>query len=238
NTGVGVLESQHRTVESYSNGKPGATANSAIANLTAGGQPNGNAYTREDNTTQYRVSKEVEHMTVAPGEITKINLAIFVDQGVAKEQIIPLQQTLSTAAGLDQKRGDQIVVQSMAFDTTAAKAEETTSKQQARNKLLLMVGKYALAAALTVAFLFFLFGIFRATLAPAMRATTEQVLPEVQYQPYDSLAPPETAAEALASLSANPTLEDRTAEEEDAVRSLDPERIAQVIKGLMAEESS
>ncbi|MHB9025442.1 MAG: flagellar basal-body MS-ring/collar protein FliF [Armatimonadota bacterium] len=232
NAGAGVLESQHRTVETYNGGKPGSTSTNALANIAVGAA-GGNAYSREESTTQFRISKEVEHTTIAPGEITKISLAIFVDEGIEKEQIVELQQTLAAAAGLDTKRGDQIVVQGMAFDTTAAQAEEKAAKQQSRSKMLVTIGKYVLAAVLAVAFLFFLLGIFRATLTPVR---TESVLPEVQFRSYDSLASPESQADALASLNANPSLEDQTAEEEDAIRALDPERVAQVIKGLMAEE--
>lgn len=245
----GIVESEHHSLETYDGQKPGiGGAVGVVPNTSVPATPvapaNGNNYKHEETTVQCRVSKEVERVNVATGQCDNISLAVFVDSSVAKDQLTGLEKTIATAAGIDAKRGDQIVVQPMAFDTSVAKAEEQEAKKAARTTLFTTIAKYGGAALLTVLFLLVLMAIYRSTLAPV----AARLEPEDELSPQLTMLPPADMAIAeyaamnnMPELSAGQSLfEEDEAElppDEMSVANIDPQRIAQVIKALMADQS-
>ncbi|MHB9130791.1 MAG: flagellar basal-body MS-ring/collar protein FliF [Armatimonadota bacterium] len=245
--GQGVLESEQRSTESYdgsranplsAGGAAGATANTTRELLGGNGTPNGGrAYAREDINAKYLVTREKTHTEVSPGQVEKVSLALFVDKSITADQVTGLTDTIKAAAGLVENR-DQIVVQSIAFDTSALEAANKETQQQSRTQMLMTIGKYSLGGVMILAFFFFLLSIYRSALAPV----TAQILPVEEDLPsYELLSTtsPETAIDQYGSFSSHFTLaeEPATDEEEELLRNLDPERVAHVIKGLMTEES-
>jgi flagellar M-ring protein FliF len=78
----------------------------------AGGSSNYNHKTQDD---ELGVGKVVERTKVAPGAVTKQNVAVVVDKAVPPADVKALQSTLSTAAGIDPARGDTITVSQVPF---------------------------------------------------------------------------------------------------------------------------
>jgi flagellar M-ring protein FliF len=77
-----------------------------------GGNSNYNHKTQDDDLG---VGKVVERTKVAPGAINKQNVAVVVDKSVPPADVKALQNTLSTAAGIDPTRGDTITVSQVPF---------------------------------------------------------------------------------------------------------------------------
>lgn len=74
----------------------------------------------------YQNSHSVEKSTTAAGKISKLTVAVLVDQkslkgggpAIAEAQTAELQQLVANAVGLDSTRGDRVSMLAVAFDTT------------------------------------------------------------------------------------------------------------------------
>lgn len=244
---TGVVESEQRASESYNGNKPGATGGpvgavpntspTATVNATRG---TGN-YSREENTTQYRVSKSIESTEVSPGQIERLTLALFIDEGIDSTQLESLKKTVATAVGIDPARGDAIEVQPMKFNAPDTTAQEKDAKKQAWMSQLTTVGKYAGGAVLLLIFLMIVSSLYRSTFKNEERNALGEGMPL-------ALPDGEFTSAALPSLSTAPMnaleqYEANSEPEELAVldtaeydlSSVDPRHVAVVIKELMAE---
>lgn len=109
--------------------------------------------TVEKTTTNYEIGRTVEHMIGATGSMRWISVAVVVDgtyrvaaEGDQKGQRVyvartddelqTLKKLIIGALGLNEKRGDQIEVNNIAFDTTYLD-EEATEQQQAHKMALI-----------------------------------------------------------------------------------------------------
>lgn len=112
-------------------GPPSATLNAA--GVGTPGQPVGPTMSRIAETTNYEVSKLVRHSVVPRGELSRLWVAVILDDDVqmkkgddgepvrtqkprTAEELKKIQGLVSAAVGLDQDRGDQLTVENVAFD--------------------------------------------------------------------------------------------------------------------------
>ena len=105
---------------------PGASASAQ----TAAGAP-GQAQTSHDESTSYAVSRHVSHTEESPGRVRRLTAAIVVNdreiqqmsgrtmhtawQHRSPDEMKRLQQLAQAAVGFDDKRGDQVVLENIAF---------------------------------------------------------------------------------------------------------------------------
>ncbi|MDO8585660.1 MAG: flagellar basal-body MS-ring/collar protein FliF [Armatimonadota bacterium] len=175
----GVLTSEQRMQETYAPGSgPGAASPmvggapgrvGGIAGVTSNTRPGGtvtasetsNGYTREETTSKYEVSKTTEHVVQTPGAIEQISVAVMLDHKVGLDQVPAIRRVVEASAGIDAKRGDKVIVESVPFDDTAAKEEDKEMAAVASRETYTSVGKTALGVLLLGGFLFFLKGMLR-----------------------------------------------------------------------------
>ncbi len=105
----------------------------------AGAASNANNYEKEQSDRSFAVGKVTEQVKSAPGRVSRLSVAVLVDN---KVQVAPAEITnlVNAAAGIDSQRGDVVSVQAMAFDrsaTEAAKKEEKVA-EAARSKAQMM----------------------------------------------------------------------------------------------------
>lgn len=127
--GHGVLESRKLTRETYNGsarrgGVVGMRANEPAPALPV--RPGGDNYEREETSEEYRVSKRVETTTNVPGQVKRLSVALFVDEKVSFAELERLQGAISAAAGLDEQRGDRVVVVRIPFGAPAEKDPPVT----------------------------------------------------------------------------------------------------------------
>jgi len=150
----------------------GMTEASGIPGVTPSAQPATPIlpeYNRSESTTEYEVSKTVEHTTHLPGKITKLSVAVVVDSKKIDGQSVPwTQQELKdieglvrNAVGVDASRGDpQIEIRNIPFDTSlqqeTAVMEKTIEREQLRDTIM--------KAAIAVIAILFLFLALRSLL--------------------------------------------------------------------------
>jgi flagellar M-ring protein FliF len=132
-----VVTSSHVTEESTggasaSTGIPGTA--SALPRPRPEGGPAGSGVSRRSENTTYQASRTVRRTTTPQGSVKKISAAVLVDyvlerEGEGEQQKRNLQprppdkmdairELVAAAIGLDPSRGDQLIVQTMPFETT------------------------------------------------------------------------------------------------------------------------
>lgn len=138
-------------------GVPGATSNLPTPVATTTGTEGG-TYQRSEETLNYEVSQIESHEIIAPGKVSRLSVSVTVDDVTDPAQLDVIKAAVQAAAGIDSTRGDQIVVQSFAFDTTATDALAAELEAQQKQQQYLQIGLIA-GAVLILLGLFFL--IFR-----------------------------------------------------------------------------
>jgi len=118
-----VLNEQNATETFSGSGTPpsgtlGVTG--APAATTTGAN---NSYTKNDSSKQYGADHTVETSKSAPGKVERLSAAVVLD---ASAQPVPpadkVEKLVGAALGIDPARGDTIVVDTIAFDSSTAKA--------------------------------------------------------------------------------------------------------------------
>jgi flagellar M-ring protein FliF len=106
------------------------TAQNNLPNADAGSSPTGTQEDRQEETTNYEISKTVRTLIQDQPQIDHISLAVMVDgtttvapdgkstwQPRSAEDLARITTLVKTAIGFDAKRGDQVDVESMRFVT-------------------------------------------------------------------------------------------------------------------------
>jgi flagellar M-ring protein FliF len=111
-----------------SEASPAVSVQNNLPNADAAAPPAGNQDKREEETTNYEISKTVRTIAREQAQIRRISLAVLVDgteqrapdgtvtwQPRPAEELDRISRLVKTAVGFDQKRGDQVEVVSMRF---------------------------------------------------------------------------------------------------------------------------
>jgi flagellar M-ring protein FliF len=135
-------------------GVPGAASNlpTPVATTTGSGASN---YQRDEQTLNYEVSQVQAHEIIAPGVVKRVSVSVMVDGITDTAQMDIIRSAVQTAAGIDTARGDQIAVQSFAFDRTALDALSAELAAQQQQELYLQIAM-GVGAALIVLAIFFI----------------------------------------------------------------------------------
>jgi flagellar M-ring protein FliF len=158
-TEVAIRSSQTINESSSSGGTtggvPGAASNLPTPVATTTGAES-SSYQRNEETLNYEVSQTQLHEISAPGKINRVSVSVMVDSISDDAQLAIIKSAVEVAAGIDTTRGDQIVVESFAFDRTALDALSAELAQQQQQELYLRIGMSVGAALVVLALLFFI----------------------------------------------------------------------------------
>ncbi len=115
-------------------------------------------YKKKQHTSDNAVGKTVEQREAAPGNVQSLHVGIVLDGSVmAAKNPAAVQQLVSSALGINPKRGDTVTVTAMPFDRTQEKAAaaELAAAQKAdrQAKMLSMARTGGLFLLLAVIFL-------------------------------------------------------------------------------------
>ena len=147
-------------------GVPGARSNLAGAPTPAGTSTGTGSHTgRHVQTRNYEITKAIRHEVQPVGVLQRISAAVLVD-GVRKaaadgtttysertpEEMNRLKGLVQKAVGYDPKRGDEIEVQSMAFEPTAIEAADASKAPSVWLPLVIRLWPGLLATAALVGF--------------------------------------------------------------------------------------
>jgi flagellar M-ring protein FliF len=177
-------------------GIPGTASNLPRGNSTAGG--GGGTSRRTENVT-FQSSRLVRHTHIPQGVIKHMSLSVLLDQAVrwegqgagrhkifeapTTETIQSLKGLIAAATGLNTERGDQLIIESLPFESTVNAPPPETPPARPRitpttpePAWLQMVNKYKNIAILVVVALSLVFFVFRSM--PRRQAATRPETPK------------------------------------------------------------
>ena len=138
----GIIRSQQDISESYNGesnvpgGPAGVTGN--VPGYVAE-ERNANAeYERKESTRNYEINEENQKIVSSPGSIRRLTVAVLVNDEITDLQQEGLLRAVSSAAGINEERGDTISVEPMPFNTTLRdqRAEEERQEQLRKDRIL------------------------------------------------------------------------------------------------------
>ncbi|RDV84671.1 flagellar basal-body MS-ring/collar protein FliF [Ammonifex thiophilus] len=143
----------------------------------AGGQN----YSKQETTRNYQVGEERRKVIEVPGRLRRLTASVVVDGNLDPVTMQKIQNLVAGALGYNPQRGDQITVDSFAFDRTyqrqmeaeMAKAEAKARQEAAKRRLYTLIGAGAGGLLGLVLLLVLLRRLRRAPEAPAV----EEVVP-------------------------------------------------------------
>jgi flagellar M-ring protein FliF len=209
----------------------------------------GGAYSKETIARSNAINKITELRKSAPGAVQRLSVAVVLD-AKASSKLTPSQvQTLvATAAGIDPKRGDSVVVSQMPFDTSAAEqtkkdlASANAGEQKAQMMSMAKTGGLALLILIVV---FIAWRSSRKTRRSGLsRAEMERVSEADRALLEEARALALTSAgsgrAALESGSPSPELDPSHAKREEIAAMVErqPDEVAALLRGWLADRRS
>ncbi|HWL44701.1 MAG TPA: flagellar basal-body MS-ring/collar protein FliF [Ilumatobacter sp.] len=146
----GVVVAQNSSTETYTGAE--AAAQTGVlgpdgATVEADTPGTESSYDKQDSQTSYAVNRIVEQTKYASGGVTSLNVAVLVDEArVTAAERDEIEALVATAAGIDARRGDQLSVTRLAFDTSsseaaiAAAATDAAAQAQQQRESLIRLG--------------------------------------------------------------------------------------------------
>lgn len=196
-------------------------------------------YTKNDADRTYAVNRTVESTKIAPGTVTRLNVAVLVDENrVTEQQREAIETMVGTAAGVDLARGDQVVVTRLPFDTSGTAAAEEAAEAEAvaaaAAERSSMIRTGVIAGLILIALLL----AYRST-----RRARREVATPIDIGAISAAPSNETEALPVAPEAPNP-VDPITAASRDALDELStladrrPEEVAQILQGWLTEEAA
>lgn len=225
----GIARSIHQLQESFrgSGSVPGGPAgtSSNVPGYQAQGSGQQSDYTKTEITRNFEINEVREQVTVAPGAVKRLSVAVLVNRELDATQSRALESLVAAAIGFDAARNDQITVVGMPFDTSLTdmlkQMEQAKQETKARYPawLVAAVGGAALLVVLGV-----VFAVSRKRRKAARMADLLESIPTTAQAPAVSpQPPPESETE-------------RIRKEIEEIARTSPETVAQLIRTWLSEE--
>jgi flagellar M-ring protein FliF len=211
-------------------GGPSGTAGNipTYSNNAAGGGGDSD-YKRSTKSTDLALDKKIAKTEVAPGAVNRLNVALLVDESVPPAVFASVQDTVSSAAGIDAERGDAMQAAQVPF----AKAE--TPKAGPVPTTLLGPLKWVGIGLASLLFLFFMGRHLRkregeALATPAWLTEIEEPVRLAELEQQTTVLPSQP------TITLPPRVPDANLHALDQLMEREPERVAAQVKQWMAED--
>jgi len=210
-------------------GASGTAGNIPTYSQGAGGGGANSNYNRKSKTVENVVPKRVKTVEVAPGAVNGLQVALVVDKTVPPEDFAAIQNTVKSAAGFEQERGDVFEAAQIAF----AKAPAEPKAGPVPVGMLGPIKWVGLGLA-TLLFMFFMARSLRkregeALASPSWLTEIEQPVPLAQLE-----APVPTAQQPTLVLP--PREQDKPSQALDQLMDREPDRVAAQVRAWMSED--
>jgi len=137
---------------------PGTTSSE---NSTTNGQ-----YERADVTYNYELSKIVSHTIEAPGQVKKLSVSVMLDGVSDENQLDSIRQAVIAAAGIDLARGDNVTVESIAFDRSFYEEQEAALDAALRREQYVTFARWGAMAVAAIVLLLLLRNVLLRFVSP------------------------------------------------------------------------
>ena len=240
----GVVAAERTATETWAGtgGVAGATGvlgpdGATVQAPAAGGD---GTFESDDAERTFAVNRTVEQTVQAPGDVQRLNVAVLVDAAtVTEEQRTTIEEMVTTAAGVDVERGDQVVVSRLDFDTSANEAATVAADVAAAE-----ASAQAQTSLIRTAIIAFLVLIAMLLAYRSTRRARREVSTPIDIGAIRSAQIGDGSANATAVLpvSRAPELNRVTVASESALEELSamadrrPEEVAQILQSWLADE--
>ncbi len=144
-----VISEAYATNADLLGGVPGAITNLPVpgpAEVISGTE--GTVYVRYENIENFEISETTSLEVGSPGKIDRVTLSVLLD-GVDETTDLPkLPDSIAAAAGINNDRGDVLVVDTLPFDRTYFESQAEAMDDSARMRQYLLIAQYVGAAVL------------------------------------------------------------------------------------------
>jgi flagellar M-ring protein FliF len=200
-------------------------------------------YARNQETVNNSVNETVTKTDSAPGGVTRMTVAVVLDSKTAAGlDTATVQQLIANSVGLDPARGDTVQVNALPFDTTAAAAaakELADAAKAAKTTQYLEIGKKAGIALLILIILFMAMRRRKKDDETTIDATASDLpnsgLVLASSQP---MAIEAGEQDQLAISAVSETARDKMRDDVAALVDNQPDDVAQMLQGWLAERKS
>ena len=195
------------------------------------------SYSKDDAERTFAVNRTVESTTIAPGQVTRLNVAVLVDEAtVTEEQRATIETMIGTAAGVDLARGDQVTVTRLPFDTssadTAAEAAELEAVAAAAAERTSMIRTGVIAFLIVIAMLL----AYRSTRRARREVATPIDIGAIRAAQISDQEPSALSSGGAALAPVDPSSHEAL-DELSALADRRPEEVAQILQSWLAEEA-
>jgi flagellar M-ring protein FliF len=157
-SGTGMILSEKELSETFQGqggvgGVPGARALIPTYQASSSGP---SSYQRREVTRNYEITKRVERQIKVPGDVKRLSVAVIVNGNPPSSQLASLRSAIATAAGIDERRGDRIIVTAMPFDTSFIERERAAMEKARREEFYISIAKYVVMGIVGLLLLLFL----------------------------------------------------------------------------------
>lgn len=267
-TPTGAIRSSQTISETYAGapglagGIPGSSSNlpgpPSYQTVISGTQ--GVFYNRNESTINYELGQTETHQIKAPGQVARLSLSVLVDGVTDTQQLTALSQAVAAAAGIDPARGDQLSVDTLAFDRSYAEQQQAELSDAARQQDIFQYAQWVALGLVLLGLLWYVWRLFRNLLlqaaplalpvplpapVPSLKLATapgaEALLSAAQETPAGLLHAPLPGRELEAGEQAQAEAAEQLADPEQIERHLlhlaqrQPEAIAQIIRTWLNE---
>jgi flagellar M-ring protein FliF len=262
-TGGAAPLSESSTKEQYAGGAAGVGSATGVLGPDNIAVPKGSSatgsggYVNQSATRDNAVNKTTESTTIPAGALTKQTVSVAINSRIAgKLNLGNINDLISKAAGIDTTRGDQVSVQMVDFNDAGSKAAAAALKaadaQAASDSMWSTIRTGLIGAGIGIPLIIALFLLTRrgrkqeredidlgeiasvATTWPGDPATTPLLLDDVEARRLLESSQPVAAPTAqLPQLGTEGATLERQRAEIDALAGADPDRTAELLRGLL-----
>lgn len=166
-----TIEIESKNTPNVPQGQPGVEPNLAEPNIQQTGT--NSTYTKNEETQNFEVGRTVTKEEKSIGSIKRLTIAVVVNDKAevvkegkkevtkyvprTKEELEKIKALVAKASGFDEKRGDQIEVTNVSFDTSQMSESKLLQKEK-MNELIIQISKYVMVL---IMFLLFYFLVIR-----------------------------------------------------------------------------
>lgn len=127
-------------------GAPGTASNTPAYNEDKGDadKKKDNSYQNQQTTTNYEISSEEKTIVHAQGTVEKMSVAVIVNKVLTESETKELTNLISSAAGIDNARGDAITVSGLQFSPEAQQQQQESIdvlKQSGMQEMILQLAQ-------------------------------------------------------------------------------------------------
>lgn len=223
-----IVNESYNTNGQTTGGVPGAESNLPTPVATAGAADSTYAYRRSEETINYEISQTQSKEVITPGQIQRISVSVMVDAISDPAQLQTIRAAAAAAAGINETRGDQIVVESISFDRTGQETATTAAAEEQKQQQMIMIGSVVAAVLALFLLLFFFLRVLKSLQKSSREAWTPIMQPVRQLAQQEAASAQLPAASHAAEHTAStPVIADRTAEPAVVVQLSQQQKIVQ-----------